>query len=67
MCDNRFPHPRNRNGLYDSICIYCFVTVGSCDTEEELEDLEDAHICDECMLDQREAFHEAWKARWFAA
>jgi hypothetical protein len=60
---NQFPHRRNQNGFYDSICGNCFVTIGSRNTEDELEPMEKAHICDQTLLDQRKAFHEAWKTR----
>ena len=61
MPNSRFPHRKNRDGLYQSICAVCFVTVGSRKTERELEALEKAHTCDQSLLNQRKAFHEAWK------
>ena len=39
----RFPHRRNRDGSYDSICTLCFATVASSETEEELGEAEAKH------------------------
>jgi hypothetical protein len=40
-----FPHRRNRDGSFDSICGICFATVGSAATERELEPMEMKHVC----------------------
>jgi hypothetical protein len=40
-----FPHRRNRDGSFDSICGICFATVCSASTESELEAMEMKHIC----------------------
>jgi hypothetical protein len=46
-----FAHRTNRNGLRDSICKKCFLTVGTAVTEEHLKELERAHICDPWRLE----------------
>jgi hypothetical protein len=33
-----FPHRRNKDGSFTSICLKCFATVASHMTEEELKD-----------------------------
>jgi hypothetical protein len=35
----------NADGTLDSICGYCFLTVATADTENELRRLESAHRC----------------------
>ena len=47
---NPFPHRRNRDGTYDSICVHCFATVGTGKTEDELLEAEKLHVCDEELL-----------------
>jgi hypothetical protein len=51
----RFPHRRNRDGSYDSICTFCFATVASSGTEEELGEAGAKHICDRVILYQDES------------
>ena len=36
----------------DSICPYCFITVGSAKTEEDLELFERDHVCDPVLLER---------------
>ena len=45
-----FPHRRNQDGSFDSICTVCFNTVGTADLEEKLQLLESAHVCHGCQL-----------------
>jgi hypothetical protein len=45
-----FPHRRNRDGLYDSICSRCFATVVRSKPEAEMKVLEMAHVCDPSSL-----------------
>jgi hypothetical protein len=40
-----FPHRRNRDGSYDSICLNCLATVGT-GTQEELVKRDEEHVCD---------------------
>jgi hypothetical protein len=61
-----FPHRRNPDGTYDSICVTCFATIGSSRTEEELEIAEKAHVCDQDLLYERDAitrYFRPWKPR----
>lgn len=48
--DKRFPHRKNRDGTYDSICTACMATIASCDREDELASYERKHVCDESTL-----------------
>lgn len=41
-----FPHRRNWDGTFDSICPSCFVTVTTKNSESELAAAEAAHVCD---------------------
>ena len=38
-----FPHRRNKDGSFNSICLKCFATVASHMTEEELKDQDKNH------------------------
>ena len=40
-----FAHRLNSNGTADSICLFCFATVGSVLTEQALEPEEATHFC----------------------
>jgi hypothetical protein len=40
-----FPHRRNPDGTFDSICKLCFATIATRDTEAELAEAERAHNC----------------------
>ncbi len=40
-----FPHRRNRDGTFDSICSQCFSTVATEGTEAELKKAEEDHVC----------------------
>jgi hypothetical protein len=40
-----FPHRRNRDGSFDSICLNCFLTVAKSFSESELEEFEEKHYC----------------------
>ena len=48
-----FPHRRNQDGSFDSICLTCFVTVASHKTKEELKELDKNHVCANSLLSQR--------------
>jgi hypothetical protein len=41
----RFAHRRNADASFDSICLACFLTVGSGLVDAELQDLESDHHC----------------------
>ncbi len=40
-----FPHRRNKDGSFTSICLNCFGTVASHKTEEELQEEDKRHVC----------------------
>ena len=48
-----YPHRRNADGSYDSVCMTCFATVASAKTEDELLPYERKHICAISALSQR--------------
>jgi hypothetical protein len=48
-----FPHRRNKDGTFDSICLKCFATVASHMTEEELKEQDKVHVCVSSILSQR--------------
>jgi hypothetical protein len=48
-----FPHRRNKDGSFDSICLKCFATVASHMTQEELDLLDKDHACENSLLSQR--------------
>ena len=47
-----FPHRRNRDGTYDSICPACLATVATAQTEAELRARERVHLCDPVLVDR---------------
>ena len=55
----KFPHRRDRDGLFDSICPRCFATVARSKPEGEMEALESSHICHSSFLADRGQFGEA--------
>jgi len=48
-----FPHRRNEDGSYDSICPSCFLTIARARSEGELAPLEKQHVCDSSLLAER--------------
>jgi hypothetical protein len=55
-----FPHRRNRDGSYDSICLTCFATVGSAGTQEELVKCEKKHVCKPSRVAERGLSHPTY-------
>jgi hypothetical protein len=47
----RFAHRRNADASFDSICLACFLTVGSALVDVELQGLESEHHCQSWGLD----------------
>jgi hypothetical protein len=47
-----FPHRRNPDGTFNSICLSCFATIASHETEE-LKEAEKRHVCETTVLSQR--------------
>ncbi len=46
-----YSHTQNENGTFNTLCLYCFMTVGSAvPTETELTEIESAHACIEKVL-----------------
>jgi hypothetical protein len=45
-----FPHRHNKDGVIDSICSECLLTVASVRVERELAQHEDAHVCSQLRL-----------------
>jgi hypothetical protein len=54
-----YPHRRNEDGSYDSICTACYATVASSWPEEALAEFESAHTCDSTLLPERGALGRA--------
>jgi hypothetical protein len=48
-----FPHRRNKDGSFDSICLKCFATVASHIAQEELQELDKNHVCTNSLLSRR--------------
>jgi hypothetical protein len=55
----KFPHRRDRDGLYDSICPTCFATIARAKPEAEMAELEKAHVCNSSFLAERGQFSRA--------
>jgi hypothetical protein len=45
-----YPHRKNKDGSYDSICPTCFLTVCSATSETDLQEREEAHLCAPSLL-----------------
>jgi hypothetical protein len=43
----RFSYRRNKDNTIDAICLDCFLTAGTADSEAKLHELETAHRCPE--------------------
>jgi hypothetical protein len=48
-----YPHRRNKDGSYDSICLTCFVTVAFGKSEAELMGYDRQHVCEFSTMSQR--------------
>lgn len=48
---HRFAHRRNADASFDSICLACFLTVGSALVDGALQNLESTHHCKPWRLD----------------
>ncbi len=60
-----YPHRRNRDGSFDSICLTCFMTVATAKTESELADADAKHICESALLAERGMFRAPYlTAAW---
>jgi hypothetical protein len=49
-----FPHRRNPDGSFDSICLSCLLTIASHKTEDELVLAEINHVCQTSLLSKRD-------------
>ena len=54
-----YPHRRNDDGSFDSICPKCFLTVARSAAEETLAGNESAHVCASSFLQGRGHFGRA--------
>jgi hypothetical protein len=57
-----FPHRRNNDGSFDSICLKCLLTIANARTEPDLAKPETYHICNPSILFQQ-AFDRAQETR----
>jgi hypothetical protein len=48
-----FPHRRNADGSFDSICLKCLLTIAKAKTEAELDRHDKNHVCIPSILSQR--------------
>jgi hypothetical protein len=48
-----FPHRRNTDGSFDSICLKCLLTVANARNETDLAKHEQYHVCIPSILFQR--------------
>lgn len=62
-----FPHRRNRDGSYDSICPACYITIARSKHEAGLAAHEQAHICHSAFLAERGLFTPTESAPRFTA
>ena len=48
-----YPHRRNRDGSFDSICLRCLLTIANTRVEAGLKTYEKNHVCNPSILSQR--------------
>jgi hypothetical protein len=48
-----FPHRRNRDGSFDSICLKCLLTIANARDEADLAKHEKYHVCNPSVLSQQ--------------
>jgi hypothetical protein len=48
-----FPHRRNKDGTFDSICLKCLLTIANARIEADLAKCEKYHVCIPSILLQR--------------
>jgi hypothetical protein len=48
-----FPHRRNRDGTFDSICLKCLLTIANSRTEADLAKHDKSHVCNPSILSQQ--------------
>jgi hypothetical protein len=53
-----FPHRRNRDGSFDSVCLKCLLTIAKAKTEADLAKHDRYHACNPSILAQK-AFDRA--------
>jgi hypothetical protein len=61
LAETEYPHRRNSDGTWDSICKHRFLTIAHCKTEGELAEGENTHLCDSALLADRGLLSE-WDA-----
>ena len=50
-----FPHRRNRDGSFDSICLKCLLTIANARIEADLAAHDEGHVCNPSILSQQQA------------
>ena len=50
---SKYPHRKNNNGSFDSICMQCFATISHKKNEAELAEDEKKHVCAQSPLSKR--------------
>jgi hypothetical protein len=58
-----YPHRRNNDGSFDSICLNCFVTHANAETESELLQHDMLHVCEPATDSQRAFDRRVLEAR----
>jgi hypothetical protein len=48
-----FPHRRNRDGSFDSICLKCLLTIANARIEADLAAYDKNHTCNPSILSQQ--------------
>jgi hypothetical protein len=54
----QFPHRRNHDGSWDSICTQCFLTIARSKMEGKLAEFEETHVCNSSFLADRGQFSD---------
>jgi hypothetical protein len=57
-----FPHRRNRDGSFDSICVTCFATIASAQSDAALAVYDKKHLCDPGRLSDQANFRRHLQA-----
>jgi hypothetical protein len=58
-----YPHRRNKDGSYDSICLTCFAVVACSMAKAELAEKDNAHVCNSALFAERGCLSRAESMR----
>jgi hypothetical protein len=61
VVETDYPHRRNRDGIWYSVCRKCYITVARGWIESELAETEKTHICNSSFLADRGSLSKSFQ------